>query len=140
YSGVVSLLQRGLLAMLDHWTCRLSTAFLTQVLPRVHLVREEFPQVSGVPPEDLQPDMAVIGLLRREMHVSDHQRLRVNQNRGFHRLKRVICSLAVVVTRLTTLEATGIDCSSSREISLLRRSAEQTAERPHRDLLLPVAE
>src|SRR5699024_9423576 len=121
-------------------TCRLSTAFLTQVLPRVHLVREKFPQVSGVPPEDLQPDMTVISLLRREMHVSDHQRLRIHEQCGLHRLKRVICPLAVVVTRLTTLETAGIDCPSSGEVSLLRRSAEQTAECPHRDLFLPVAE
>ena len=49
--------------MLDHWTCRLGTALLTKVLPRIHLVCEEFPQVSGVLPEDLQPDMTVIGAL-----------------------------------------------------------------------------
>src|SRR5699024_7692851 len=58
--GVVSLLQRGLLTMLDHWTRRFTTALLTQILPRIHLVREEFPQVSGVSPEDLQPDMTVV--------------------------------------------------------------------------------
>jgi hypothetical protein len=44
------------------------------------------------------------------------------------------------MTRLTTLETASIDCSSSREISLFRRSAEQTEERPHRDLFLPFAE
>src|SRR5699024_529887 len=107
--------------MLDHWTCRFSTALLTQIPPRIHLVREKFPQVSGVPPEDLQPDMTVISLLRREMNVSDHQRLCIHEQCGLHRLKRVIRPLAVVMTRLTTLEAAGIDCSSSGEVSLLRR-------------------
>jgi len=66
-------LERVLLTVFDHWSRRPVTTGFTEITPQVHLVGRQSLQVFGSPPKDLQPDMAVIGFLRREMSVHNRK-------------------------------------------------------------------
>jgi len=79
-------------------------------------------------PIDLHPNMTVIGFLGREMHVSDCQRLRIDENHRLHRVKREIRPITVAIARLIMLEATRVNGSNASPTDLLRAEPEQVSK------------
>jgi hypothetical protein len=55
--------------MFDQWAHVVCTEELTQLLPIVALVTQQYLQVLGVPPSDLHPDLCIVCLPCRAVKI-----------------------------------------------------------------------
>jgi hypothetical protein len=125
---ILSPIERGELAVLDHWLDPVSLQKSAQRLWIIAIVGGDRLDAIDIPRQQLLADLSVVWFLRRTMHIQDGSRRTIDQQRRLHGLEGVVGPVGVLPAGGDAVEPACIDRLHLAEVLEFARQIEESSQ------------